>query len=354
MSGQRRRATAAAAAVDAEEAGAPGGESRRRQVDSKFARLESSQDALQQQIADLEWQHKKTKRKVGQLAKGEYIVLEGTEKVEEAYKRCVQQEHGGYAAFKEATPGALVRELGEVLGVASPGLEPQEWTVDKRDPVKPADLKALQRLHIALTRPKQLINVQIQPDRSQKGKGKGKDKGKGKGKDDGKAGKGKGKDLPRKEKHFVLQLKVGSQATIEIRALLEDYLENRLRDKAGLVVGGRGGLAPAAAAGGAAPAGASASSGPSATEPSPEPVGAAAPASLATPTGTANGDDPMAGAFDGVGSQGQRRFLIYVEKTDEEKEWKRQRREEEKGSKGKGKHKDKGKHKAAGGRRATE
>ena len=259
------------------------------------------------------------KRKVNWLGKGEYLVVENSEKLEALYTKLVEGEAvHGFAKLKARAPKQLCLELAETLGLRGPG----QVEVDSGDATQQA---SLDKLYGALSAPKALLNVA--PQKKGKGKGKGKFKGKGKkgqgkakGKDKNKdkdKGKGKG-ERERKPGHFTLHLEGGERRNAA-KAALQECLENALRAKAGLKVtefvdvesedeqaealvarvgAQEGGAQASVAVAKAAPA----TPAPAALAPAPAP--AAAPA--------APGPAVV-----------RRRFLVYVEGTEEERDAKR-------------------------------
>ena len=294
----------------------------------QIERLQGDQQELWNQTsepASQEVQHqlRLLKRKVDKMAKGQFIVLEGTERVEKVYREEVLEDGGqGWEGFKELIPNSLVQELGVQLGIKQASdKRVQDWEDSQEEGERAKqDCKDLKKLHRLLAEPRQIVNVQLQYH-SAKGKGKGKgkdkgkkgkdgDKGKSKGKDKGKD-KGKGKARERKERFFVLELRLGTSATPKIRKILESRVENRLREAAGMVVTKK----------------------PTDVE---EGVKGETGVDQAAPGVEGSGDVAMTDASSS--SSGKKRLLIFVEKTEEEKEWKRQRKEQESGgSGGKGK-----------------
>ena len=213
--------------------------------------LQATTDDLQTQLEEVRADAKQTKKKVGFLCKGQYVVVEGSERVEKAYVEEVEGGGGGFRAFVDKVPEELVQEVAEALGLVQSACPPSTWEVaSERSDVQKEDMAALKVWFTAVSAPRSLVNVQPTYV-TKKGEGKGKEKGKkGKGKAKGKGkGKDKGKDRAgkeRKPKCFVLQLSAGLRA-LESKSVLEEHLENRLREQAGLVVTKRAREKPAQA-----------------------------------------------------------------------------------------------------------
>ena len=282
---------------------------RRAETDKKFEELQASFWSLREEVEHVKAEQRNQKKKVGFLCKGQFVVVEGSEALEYSYKIEVEDEKGdGYGEFVARTPYVLVTELAEHLGLRQTKEEPCNW-----DPATEAGVKAkqdcqtLKDWYAILSAPRALINVQPQYQGKGKGKGKGKDKGK-KGKK-GNKGKGKGKDKSqksgrtRKPEVFVLQLAAGLRC-LESRSLLEETLENRLREECGLKVTKRS--RPLVKKVGATAEGMEVDDSTPAPAPVSETAAAASPGLSTVP-----------------GAVAKKRLLVYVEKTAEEKEAKK-------------------------------
>ena len=247
-------------------------------------RLQALEETSEWQTQEIEGQKAglaQQKKLLDFVAKGRFVVLEGAAEVESLYIKETGTDGGGYRAFKEGIPGALRKDLEAALGVKIHSNEGSE-----------EDRASIKLVEDALSAPRVLLNAQLQYEQ---GKGKGK-KGKGKGKSKGQD-KGKGGEKTRRKEHFVLQLAFG-QRMLSVKQELEERLETRLREAAGLDVSRARGLAQQEA------------------------------------------DTEMQGN-EGAEAVEKKRFLVYVEKTEAEREARKRRREQE-AEKGKSKGKGKG------------